>query len=404
MNKSKVIIFLITILLIIPISTIAVRVNKKTSEINALSTPENDYVYYNYQDMSDLLHELEDQYSDIMSLESMGVTYEERDVWLVKLSDNVNENENEPGVLLMGAHHGNEKPSYEMMIFFIKHMVENYGKPNTDDDGDGEINEDPIDGKDNDNDGQVDEDPSEDRVRNAIDNTQIFAFPMVNPDGVECGEDGTRKNCNPKEGQTKNFGVDLNRNYGYKWELYDLFPALYGDQWTSNPESWNYRGENPFSEVETTAIKNVVEANDVKISLSYHSYGEFITYPWTHNSGRTPDENLFISIGEGISDINDYYLYRGQSHIIPRPGGTLGTSENWLYGEQGVLSFVIELCKERVPTNPSVVYRYCITHVGINLYVCEKAPDVVTNINPDIKIRSFSFTHILFLLQRMITR
>ena len=104
------------------------------------------YEYYNYQNMTNFFYELEDEYSDIMSLTSLGKTYEGRDVWMVKISDNVNEIENEPGVLLMGAHHGNEKPSFEVLIFFIQFMLENYGKKNIDNDGDGQINEDPIDG------------------------------------------------------------------------------------------------------------------------------------------------------------------------------------------------------------------------------------------------------------------
>jgi len=180
------------------------------------------YHYFTYQEMTDLLHDLEDQHSDIMKLESIGTTYEGRAIWMVKLSDNVDENEDESGVLLMGAHHGNEKPSFEAVIFFIQHMVHNYSKINTDDDGDGQINEDPIDGIDNDLDGQIDEDPSEDRVREVIDNTQIFCIPMVNPDGVEAD---TRKNCAPNYGpygqsdEITSYGVDLNRNYGFRWFL-----------------------------------------------------------------------------------------------------------------------------------------------------------------------------------------
>ncbi|MEE8565364.1 MAG: M14 family zinc carboxypeptidase [Candidatus Thermoplasmatota archaeon] len=42
-----------------------------------------------------------------MKLESIGYTFEGRDIWMIKLSDNVNQNENEPGVLFMWAHHGN---------------------------------------------------------------------------------------------------------------------------------------------------------------------------------------------------------------------------------------------------------------------------------------------------------
>ena len=109
-----------------------------------------------------------------MSLTSLGKTYEDRDIWLVKISDNVGTNDDEPEVLLMGAQHGNEKPSFEILIYFIKYIVDNYSKKNTDNDHDGLINEDQIDGFDNDEDGLTDEDPSEDRARDVINNTQIY--------------------------------------------------------------------------------------------------------------------------------------------------------------------------------------------------------------------------------------
>ena len=340
------------------------------------SNANDPYHYFTYQEMTNLLHDLKDSYSDIMSLDSIGITYEGRDIWMVKLSDNVGENEDESGVLLMGAHHGNEKPSYEILIYFIQHMVENYSKENTDDDGDGLVNEDPIDGFDNDGDDLIDEDPSEDRVRKVINNTQIFLIPMVNPDGVEAN---TRKNCAPNYGpfgfnkEITSYGVNLNRNYGYKWYLYYIFPFSYHFTLNILDSSPNYRGERPFSENETHAVKNFVETQDINISLSYHSYSEVMFYPWMHTSKPTPHEDLFISIGENMSKINKYDLITGRQYIIPRYGGNLGTSENWLYGKRGILSYVIELCSTRVPTNPEVVYKVCLTHAGVNLYVCERS-------------------------------
>lgn len=334
------------------------------------------YHYFTYQEMTDLFHSLSQNHSDIMSLESIGKTYEQRDIWLVKLSDNAEINENEPGVLLMGAHHGNEKPSFETLIYFIKHIVENYDKENTDDDQDGQINEDHIDGFDNDDDGLIDEDPSEDRVREVIDNTQIFLIPMVNPDGVEAN---SRKNCAPNYGayglnkEITSYGVNLNRNYGYKWYLYYIFPLNYHLFMNVVDSSYNYRGERPFCENETIAVKNFVEKNKISISLSYHSYAELLFYPWMYTSRHTPDEDLYISIGENISSINKYYLYKGGEYKIPRYGGTLGTSEDWLYGKKGIIAYTVELCSQRVPKDPYVVQDVCLKHVGVNMYVCERS-------------------------------
>ncbi len=47
------------------------------------------YNYYNYQNMTSLLQNLQLQYPEIMKLESYGKTHEGRDIWFVKISDNV---------------------------------------------------------------------------------------------------------------------------------------------------------------------------------------------------------------------------------------------------------------------------------------------------------------------------
>ena len=150
------------------------------------------YEYYTYQKMTEVLQTLSSQHPDIMKLESLGKTFEGRDIWLVTISDNVDRDEKEPGVLLMGAHHGNEKPGYEALLFFVNYVLNNYTK--------------------------------EDRVRTVVDNTQIFVIPMVNPDGVEysLNSEEWRKNREPNyddSGAIISYGVDLNRNYAFKWDL-----------------------------------------------------------------------------------------------------------------------------------------------------------------------------------------
>jgi hypothetical protein len=342
------------------------------------------YEYYTYDNMTALLMNLSQTYPDIMSLNSIAKTYEGRDVWVVKLSDNVLIEEEEPGVLFMGAHHGDEKPSFEVLIYFIKYVVETYQMEETDNDGDGLVNEDHFDGIDNDGDGEIDEDPDEVSVRNVLSNTELYIIPMVNPDGVEYD---WRKNREPNygaDGQSTSitsYGVDLNRNYGYMWNIVYLFPENYFLDYILDDQSWVYRGEEPFSEKETQAVKAFVEAHEISISLSYHDYGEFMIFPWMHTSRNTPHESLFRSIGENMSQINKYELkiygqYGEREYLIPRYQGTPGSSENWLYGSQGIISFTMELCRRRPERISSLVLDACWKHVGVNLYVCERAQTI----------------------------
>ncbi len=376
--KEKVFTVIIFCFLVI-FSLIYPAVGTSFSNSNFKSLANSSYHYFTYPEMSDLLLNLQENHSNIMKLESLGKTFEGRDIWMVKLSDNPNEDENEPGVLFMAAHHGNEKASFEVLIYFIRHMINMYNLENTDDDSDGLINEDPIDGLDNDDDGEIDEDPSEDRVRNVINNTQIFVIPMVSPDGVEAN---SRKNRAPNYGPFGNsneitsYGVNLNRNYDDYWFLYYIFPTNYHLMINTIDTSFNYRGPRPFSENETKAVRDFVNKQDISISLSFHSFSEVIIYPWMHTSKTAPDEELFISIGENMSRINDYYLYTGRNYILPRYGGTLGSSENWLYREHGIISFTMELCREYAPTNPDDILSACYNHVGVNLFICERSESI----------------------------
>jgi len=307
------------------------------------------YHYHTYQELTDELHSLQENYSSLMSLTSIGKTYEGRDLWMVKLSDNVNQTEDEPGVLFMAAHHGNEWPGVEICLFFIRYMVENY------------------------------ENNSLPQVRDAMNTTQIYLIPMVNPDGVTVD---TRKNCAPNHGpfghssSVTSYGVNLNRNYDDPWFLAYIFPLRYYLPFILPDSSFNYRGPYPFSENETKAVKNFAEAHNFSISISYHSYGEFIIYPWMHTTKQTPDEPLFRSVGENISLINNYYLSVKKDRLIPLYGGTLGSSENWLYREKGTIAYTIEVGDERRPTDPQVVYNLCMTQTTVHLYLCQRAQTI----------------------------
>ena len=297
-------------------------------------------LYHTYDEMTQNLQSLATNHSDIMSITSIGKTYEGRELWMVKLSDNVNQEENEPQILFMGAHHGNEKPSYEVLIFFIQFIVDHYENKTS-------------------------------NVQEVINNTELYILPMVNPDGVEAN---TRKNCAPNYGpfglqkKVTSIGVDLNRNYNYKWFYYFLNPWRYYRATSLTDRSNVYRGESPFCENETQAIKFFIETHHIIISLSYHTSGELILYPWGYTQNPPNDKLVFVSIGENISKFNNYTLAQG-IELYP----TLGDFDDWGYGDHGIFSYTIELGTEQVTSDPQDLLEMCTSHVKVNLYVCQRA-------------------------------
>ncbi len=380
--------------------------------------------YHTYETMMNELNDMAENHSNIVSLFSLDTTYEGREIWTVKVSDNPLEYENEPEILFTGAHHGREWPSYEVPLYLLRYLVENYGQPPTDNDDDGLINEDPFDGLDNDGDGLVDEDEEEARITWLVDNRQIWFIPMVNPDGVEfahsqvaAGETNYdilwRKNREPNKNPTTGqpypehlagkamWGTDLNRNYGFHWgEL--------GYQGYADPSREDYIGpldktdddndrrvnedktdnldndgdgrvdEDPrggFSTVETRAIKKLVEEHDFVIAMNFHTYAEKIYWPWMWTLELTPDEDIFCFLAEGMAKFNGYG-YRNMSdraqQELSRHPPVDGDSNDWMYGKHQILSYTIELGTQFILPEDEIV-QLCKINLGANLLVVEAA-------------------------------
>jgi len=318
--------------------------------------------YYTYDQLTVLIAQLQDDHPDIFLYYSCGKTYEGRDIWVVKISDNVTNDEDEPEILYMSGVHGNEKPGYQTIIYSLKTIAENYTKPN--------VNH-----------------SLTTRIRNIVNTTELYFIPMVNPDGVEAA---TRKNREPNDcvaGDTLFCGVDVNRNFAYKWDELDVYPFKYvfGGfpkipfrttvkysflDIQSLIKKGSYRGPYPFSENESKLIKQFIENHSIVLSVDYHTYGEKVLYPWSWTRDPPSDENIFKSIGDNISKINGYDVIQASTwYYVP------GSSGDWLYAEYNIYSFTIELCASNFLVYfpiKNIIENLCKTHLEVNLYIAEQ--------------------------------
>lgn len=72
-------------------------------------------------------------------------------------------------------------------------------------------------------------------------------------------------------------GVDLNRNYDYKFGYNDK------EGGSNDPCQEDYRGPKPFSEPETFAMKTFIEKNPaIKSSMNFHAFGDLFIYPYNY--------------------------------------------------------------------------------------------------------------------------
>jgi len=263
---------------------------------------------------------------DIVSpRQSIGQTIEGRDMWAVKISDNPTVDEDEPEVLFTAAIHAREVITPEALFYFIDHLVDNYA---------------------------VDPD-----ITDLINNRELWFILVCNPDGyyhneVIAPEGGGQWRKNRRDNLDGSFGVDLNRNFGYRWG--------YNNSGSSPiPAYVTYRGLAPFSEPETQNLRDFAIEREFVLSVYLHSYSNLIIWPWGYRALYTEDEDVFAAMGDSMSSYNGYTAGPTATTIYDANGG----SDDWYYGEDKLksrtIAFTIEIGGEedgfwpalfRVPT------------------------------------------------------
>lgn len=296
--------------------------------------------FHTYNQMLTELQAIEAAHPDIAKLYDIGDSWEKqrgianRDIWAMKISDNVQQEERfECEVLYIANHHAREIITPEIVMYFINYLVDNYG--------------------------------TDEKATFIVDNRQLWLIPMMNPDGhnyVFTTDMWWRKNRrNNGDGY---YGVDLNRNWGYAWGY---------DNSGSSPYPWSetYRGTESFSEPETQAVRNLTLDHKFIISLSYHSYSQLVLYPWAYIRQQTPDHDIFVEIADSIVAYNNYTPQAAwQLYLVN------GGSDDWLYGEQNQKNKIYAFTPEvgtRFHPDTSTIMREILENLGPNLFVAYAA-------------------------------
>ena len=226
---------------------------------------------------------------------SLGLTLEGRPIWAVKMSDNPMLDEGEPEIMFCGAHHAREVITPEVIFGIMDTLIASYGVDSA--------------------------------LTDLVDNREIWFIPVVNADGyyhnqVIAPGGGGMWRKNRRDNGDGTYGVDLNRNYGYNWGYDDEGSSPY----TSDAD---YRGTGAFSEPETQHMRDFISDHEFTITINYHSYSNLILWPWGFEEIVTPENDLFVIMGDSMAAYNGYAP--GPSHTLYV---TNGSSDDWGYGEQ----------------------------------------------------------------------
>lgn len=100
-------------------------------------------------------------------------------------------------------------------------------------------------------------------------------------------------------------GVDLNRNFQYKWDVTQDQKALFIR--SRSPSSRMYRGTDAISEKETSAMEQVIAAKNVVALIDYHSGSTQVLYPYAYST-RDRVSGSFLGDKSGSGDYEVFRL------------------------------------------------------------------------------------------------
>ncbi|WP_369238345.1 M14 family zinc carboxypeptidase [Streptomyces sp. R21] len=205
---------------------------------------------------------------DLTKVVSIGKTVNGQDILALKLTKGARKTKDgaKPAVLYMSNQHAREWITPEMTRRLMHYYLDNYA--------------------------------TNKRIKKIVDSTELWFVLSANPDGYDYTfKDATarqwRKNLRDINGDgtiTTGDGVDLNRNFAYKWG--------YDDEGSSpNPTSETYRGASPSSEPETKALDAFEKRIGFKYGINYHSAAELLLYGvgW-QVATPSPDDVLYKAL------------------------------------------------------------------------------------------------------------
>ena len=280
----------------------------------AASFPPADSGYHTYAEMAAETLAIAQSHPSIVSRFSLGRSYEGRDVWALKVSDNVAADEAEPEALFTASQHAREHLTVEMALYLLNELANGYGT-----------------------------DPE---ITSLVDSREIWIVPSVNPDGAEFDvASGSyalwRKNRQPNAGSTA-IGTDLNRNWDFQWGCCGGSSAI--------PSSETFRGPAAFSAPETQLVRDFVDSRvvggeqQIATAIDFHTYSELVLWPYGYTTADTTptlladERNTFAALGRSMAATNGYTPEQASDLYIAD-----GTIDDWLWGRHRIFSYTFEM-------------------------------------------------------------
>ncbi|NOQ23618.1 MAG: T9SS type A sorting domain-containing protein [Candidatus Aegiribacteria sp.] len=267
---------------------------------------------------------------------TIGQSYQSRDIYMIRLTGPTSGYK--PPIYFSSLIHAREPGGNSVLIDFAMWLTGNYDGGDT-------------------------------RAAYILDNSTVYFVPIANPDGYVYNMPNggnQRKNMNFTLGD----GIDLNRNWGYKWDYDDLGSSPY-------PNDQTYRGTSAFSEPETRVQRDFIIDLEPIAAMNYHTYGGYLLYPWGYEDILSPDSILFTGWADAMTAENNYtygtawqilYNVNGENNDWSYCGDSLPkiyamtpeVDDKGFWGSQNDTTEIVRICNECRPMN----ILFCFASLG----------------------------------------
>lgn len=216
--------------------------SKSVESASSVDEAMNWDLYPTYRQYDSIMHKLAYEHPFICRVDTIGYSVEGRLILALKISDNVDDDEDEPEVFYTSNMHGDELQGMVLMLQLAEHLLLNAGNGGLE--------------------------------QALVDSLEVWINPLANPDGTYHGSDTitypTRANAN---------GTDLNRNFPDPLNTF-IIP-----------------------DVENEAMIAFMRGRNFVLSANFHGGYEVVNFPWDRWLSIVPADSLwFYNISRKYAD------------------------------------------------------------------------------------------------------
>ena len=323
--------------------------------------------YHSVEEIYGVLDSLDqiEEISDYFHLDTIGFSTQENiPIIAVRISDNAHTKEDEPRVLFIGQVHAEEILGVEIVMDLIDDLLF--------------------------------PDPSILSHMNILKQyLDIWLIPTANPEGLNVVHEeldfSYRKNKRDlsPEGPFPNNafdydpsigndidGVDLNRNFSFNWAFGDTFLEPDNSDYASHYDY--YKGEEPFSESEARAIRDLALENDFVFSIVWHSSRSgnlsekvFTSWKWEEVK-ESPDLGIMKSIADYFA--GNISTEDGTStYLSVFSGSRNGKLHDWFYRETGCIQYLVECGTSNLQPDSTLIENTIDRNKPAMVYLMDRA-------------------------------